>query len=68
MTLAEIETALGIVAVFLALVAAVLFILMVVVGELVVIARWARRMTRMEPPPQQELAQQPNLRAGMRRW
>jgi hypothetical protein len=67
MTLAEIEAALGIAATFLALVAAVLFILMVVVGELVVIARWLRRMTRMEPP-HQEPAQQPNLRAGMHRW
>jgi hypothetical protein len=51
--------ALGLIAVYGALVAAVLFILMVVVGELVVIVRWLRRISRMEPP---------TLRAGMRRW
>jgi hypothetical protein len=51
--------ALGLIAVYGALVAAVLFILMVVVGKLVVIIRWLRRISRMEPP---------TLRAGMRRW
>jgi hypothetical protein len=66
MTLQEIETALGIMAVFLALVAATLFILMVVVGELVVIARWLRRMTRMEPPEPQP--QRSILPGGTRKW
>ena len=67
MTFAEIETALGIVAVFLALVAAVLFILMVVVGELVVIARWLRRVVKMEPPqePQRSTVR---IGGGVRKW
>jgi hypothetical protein len=62
----SVREALGLIAVYGALVAAVLFILIVVVGELVIIARWFRRITRVEPPAERSISV---LRgAGSRKW